>query len=274
MKPAHIVFAFLLTLLLGRAAFAIGPEDVRAQMTAGDYASAYSQAEQLGTADGYALAAEILLSEIMIGELEKNKKQAKRARKLAEAGLELDPTHQNARLQYAIADGFVTRETGDVSAWMKKLPQKTEAIVQAYRADFPADPRGDALLGAWHLAIARKAGDKNAQKWFSASTAQGRALFQKARLAEPDDVIIGINYAFALLALEEDEDEEGAVVPHTEEARQILTKVMATEPSDFLGSALKTYAAEALAHIDDRDLVRDYAGMFMDGKKPVLSDED
>jgi len=242
--------------------------EVRAAMDLGSFETAYVQAKNLETADGYALAAEILLSEIMIGAVEKNKKQAKRARKLAEEGLELDPTHQNARLQYAIADGFITRETGDVSAWMKKLPQKTHEIVEAYRTDFPGDPRGDALLGAWHLAIARKAGNKNAQKWFDASILQGRELFQQARVTEPDDIIISVNYAFSLLALDDDDFSD------TEEARVILTKVMETQPSNFLSGVLKIYAGEALTHIDDRDTVSDYVGMFLDGEVPSITEED
>ena len=269
MRRLHIITAVLASLTFGGQSFAIGPTEIRAEMDSGSFETAYVQAQGLETADGYALAAEILLSEIMIGEVEKNKKQAKRARKLAKAGLELEPTHQNARLQYAIADGFVTREAGDVSAWMKKLPQKTEAIVQAYRADFPADPRGDALLGAWHLAIARKAGNKNAEKWFGASIAQGQALFQKARVSEPNDIIIGVNYAFGLLALEEDDQDVNFA--YAEEARQILTEVMATAPADFLGQVLKTYAGEALAHIDDPEAVRDFTGLFMDGKKPSFN---
>lgn len=268
MIAIRLLLTLLVSLFLGGAAFAMGPGDIRIRMTAGDYDIAYAAAEDLGTADGYALAAEILLSEIMLGEVEKNKKQAKRARKLAEAGLELDPEHQNARLQYAIADGFVTRETGDVSAWMKKLPQKTEAIVQTYRTDFPGDPRGDALLGAWHLAIARKAGNKNAEKWFGASIAQGQALFQTALTAEPDNVIINVNYAFSLLALET--DDFGGV----EDAREILTQVGMTEPSDHLGRVLKTYAAEALSQIEDRDVVSGYAGMFLDGEKPEFELDD
>lgn len=272
MKRTRTAFLVLSALMLSVPAFSVGPAEVRAAMASGSFETAYAQAEALDTADGYALAAEILLSEIMIGEVEKNKKQAKRARKLAVAGFELDPSHQNARLQHAIADGFVTREAGDVSAWMKKLPQKTEAILQAYRTDFPADPRGDALLGAWHLAIARKAGDKNAEKWFGASIADGQALFQKSRDAEPNDIIIGVNYAFALLALEEDDQERTSA--HTEEARQILTHVMGLEPTEFLGQVLKTYAAEALMHIDNPEVIRDFAGMFMDGKKPQIQLED
>ena len=257
------------SLMLSGTAFAVGPLEVRASMATGAYETAFTQAEQMDSADGYALAAEILLSEIMIGEVEKNKKHAKRARDLAETGLELDPANQNARLQYAVADGFITRETGDMKAWMKKLPQKTQVIVQAYRTDFPDDVRGDALLGAWHLSIARRAGNKNGEKWFGASAEQGRELFLKARLAEPDDVIIGVNYAFALLALEDEDDVKDAA--HVEEARLILTEMTAKQPTDFLSQTLKTYAAEALSHIDDRDAVCNYAGMLMDGKKPVFS---
>ena len=265
MKRLQITLSVLASLLLSVPSLADGPTDVRQHMNNGSFETAFAQAEQLGTADGYALAAESLLSEIMLGQAKKNKKQAKRARKLAEAGLELDPKNQNARLQYAIAHGFVTRETGDVSAWMKKLPQKTQAVVQAYREDFPKDVRGDALLGAWHLAIARKAGNENAEKWFEASIAQGQSLFQNARTVKPDDIVISVNYAFSLLALKEDD------FPNVEEARQILTSVIATEPTDHLGRVLKIYADEALTLIDDRDAVRDYAGIFLDGEKPTLN---
>ena len=136
----------LASLLISVAAFAQSASEIRSQLTRGEFAGAFAVAEQSETADGQALAAEILLTEIMLGRAKKNKKQAKRARKLALAALEIEPNHQNARLQHAIADGFVTRETGDVSAWMKQLPQKTFKIVQAYRNDFPEDPRGDCLL--------------------------------------------------------------------------------------------------------------------------------
>jgi len=258
----------LLGLLLNVTALAVETEDIRTKMADGGYASSDAAAGQLETAEGYALSAEILLSEVMLGLAEKNKKQSKKARELAEAGLELEPTHQNSRLQYAIADGFVTRETGDVSAWMKKLPQKTHDVVQAYRNDFPNDPRGDALLGAWHLAIARKAGNKNAQKWFDASLEEGRTFFQYALETQNDDIVIRVNYAFSLLALKEED------YPETVEAREILKAVMNIEPADNLGQVLQNYAGKALAQIDNRDAVRDYAGMFLDGKVPVFENDD
>ena len=262
MNVSRYILGLVMCAVLTAPAHSADMASVMTHMQKGDYAVAYVEAENLQTADGLALAAESLLSEIMLGQAKKNKQQAKRARKLAKAALEIDPAHQNARLQYAIADGFVTRETGDVSAWMKKLPQKTQAIVQAYRDDFPNDARGDALLGAWHLAIARKAGNKNAEKWFGASISQGQDLFQKARTAKPDDIIIDVNYAFSLLALDVDDFGD------TDEARQILSEMVTLAPQDHLGEVLQSYAKDVLAKIDDRETVRDYTALFLEGETP------
>jgi len=265
MKILKPLLTACLTMALPLCAVASDLTTVETLMSSGDYAAASEQAALIATADAQSLAAEALLSEIMLGEVEKNKKQAKKARKLAEAALELDPTHQNARLQYAIADGFITRETGDVSAWMKKLPQKTQAVVQAYRTDFPDDVRGDALMGAWHLAIVRKAGDGNARKWFGANVADGQAFYDKAIAFEPDDAVIGVNYAFAMIALE-DED-----MPDVNAAWTILEKLVATPQTDNLNMTVLNYAREALTLRDDRDAARDYVGMFLDGEKPMLN---
>jgi tetratricopeptide (TPR) repeat protein len=259
--------SFLKTLMIGTAlmlspsAWAEAPSQ-RLMIGAGHFTAAAEQADTLQTSDAYALASEALLSEIMLGQAQKNKKQAKRARKLAEAALAIDPAHQNARLQYAIADGFVTRETGDVSAWMKKLPQKTHAVVQAYRTDFPDDPRGDALLGAGHLAIARKAGDGNAKKWFDASVAEGIALYEAALVRSPNDPVISVNYAFALIALEAEDRPD----PMLAKAR--LEQVATLEPNDVLNATMVNYARTALAQIDDVKAVSEYAGTFLDGKRP------
>lgn len=262
MKIFKFAAGFMTVACLSTFASAADVTTIRALMTAGDYDAAADQAEAFQTPESYALAAEALLSEIMLGEVEKNKKQSKRARELAEAALEADPSNQNARLQYAIADGFVTRETGDVSAWMKKLPQKTYAVVQAYRIDFPEDVRGDALMGAWHLAIVRKAGDGNAQKWFGANVADGQAFYNKAIAFEPDNAVIGVNYAFALIGLD-DED-----MPDVTTAREILERLTVMEPTDHLDKTVLEYGRVALVKLEDRDAARDYVGMFLDGEKP------
>jgi hypothetical protein len=124
------------------------------------------------------------------------------------------------------------------------------------------------MLGAWHLTIARKAGNKNAEKWFGASVEQGQSLFRSAQTVWPDDVIIGVNYAFALLALA-DEDLEDSV-----EARQTLQRIASLTAEDHMSTVLKTYAAQALKNIEDRSAVRAYADLFLNGKVPVFSAEE
>ena len=252
----------LIFVALSVSAQAFDVSIVRAEMAKGQFQDAYSLAEKSETAEGLALAAESLLTEILLGEAMKNKKQAKTARKLAQAALDLDPMHQNARLQFAVADGFITRETGDVSAWMKKLPQKTYGIIQSYRTDFPDDVRGDALLGAWHLAIVRKAGEKNANKWFEASIKDGQYLFEKALEKSPDDIIIGINYAFALIVLDEEEFSDLSV------ARKHLEYLSRLEPKDYLDQTLFAFGKEALSRLDNRENAQDYTAQFLDGKRP------
>ena len=268
MKRALISIVTVLSVFgAGLMSFANSPETIRQSITVGDFAAAFTQAETLETAEGYALAAESLLSEIMLGLAEKNKKQAKRARNFAQAALDLDPSNQAARLQYAVADGFVGREAGDVSAWMKKLPQKAKAIIKAYRSDYPNDARGEALLGAWHLTVARKAGNERAKKWFGANIADGRKLSQSALAAQPDDIVIAVNYAFSLLALEEEDFSD------IEEVRQVLLAVSTLNPEDHLGRVLKDYALNELGEIEHCERVRAYAEWFLEGKVPEFAAE-
>ena len=269
MKRVLISALTVLSLLgSGLTTFANSPEIIRQSITAGDFATAFTQAEALETSEGYALAAESLLTEIMLGQAEKNKKQAKHARKLAQVALDLAPSNQEARLNFAVADGFISRETGDVSAWMKKLPQKAEAIINAYRADYPNDARGEALLGAWHLTVARKAGSERAKKWFGANIADGRKLSQSALAAQPDDIVIAVNYAFSLLALKDE------AFSDIEEARQVLLTASTLNPEDHLGRVLKRYAVEALGEIENRERVRTYSEMFLEGEVPQFIADD
>jgi len=83
-----------------------------------------------------------------------------------------------------------------------------------------------------------------------------------ARAEQPNDAIIGVNYAFSLLALKDEDASD------TEEARQILTELASMAPSDHLGKTLQAYGQEALSRIEDRDKARDYAEMFLDGNVP------
>jgi tetratricopeptide (TPR) repeat protein len=249
-----------LTLFLVAPAYANDIATVQTLIKTGDYAAAHDTAVEIQSAEALALAAESLARQVMLGEVKKLKKTSKKARDLAEAALEIDPTHQNARLQYAITDGFVARLTGDVSAWMKKLPQKSFAKIEAYRADFPDDPRGDALLAAWHLGVIRKAGTSNGAKWFDASLQEGQRLYEGAMLASPDDPVIAMNYAFALIALGED------VYSDWNKVKSLLERVKRMPVTDDLSQKIEDHASAALTLLENKKASRDYAEAFLDGE--------
>jgi len=249
-----ILFSFLLAV----PAWANSPDEARALFESGDYETARVMAEDLQTAEGYALAAESLSAQILLGEVKKLNKRSKEARKLAEAALSLDPAHYNAKLQYALADGFVTRTSGDLTAWRKRLPMKTYEKIGTFRSTYPDDPKGLALEGAWHFGVLRKAGIKNGEKWFGASLTEGERLYGEARAKSHNDILIETNYAMALLAL------DGKA--YKAQAKPILEAVAAMPANDDLYRKVQEKAATVLAAYGDDKKVKKLAGRFLDGE--------
>ena len=248
----------LLTLLLAAPAWGNSAAEVRGLIASGDYETARVTAESLDTAEGYALAAESLSAQILLGEVTKLNKQSKQARALSQRALALDPALYNAQLQYALSDGFVTRTSGDITAWRKKLPSKTLAIIKDFRAAYPDDPKGLALEGAWHLGVIRKTGEKNGGKWFGASLAEGERLYAQARRLAPNDVLIETNYAMAFLVLD--------VETYSPQMKPILEAVAAMPANDDLYKKVQSKAATVLAAYGDDKRVKKLAGRFLDGK--------
>ena len=247
-----------LALLFAAPAWANTAEDARELITLGDYETARAIAQNLNTAEGYAMAAESLSAQILLGEVDKLNKTSKQARELSERALALDPSHYNARLQYALADGFVTRTSGNLTAWRKKLPTKTLATIQEFRAAHPNDVKAMALEGAWHLGVIRKTGEKNGGKWFGASLAEGERLYAEARAKAPNDVLIETNYALSLLVL--DAEKYGPQV------RPILESVANMPAPDDLYRKVQSKAAKVLAAYGDMDEAEKLAGRFLDGE--------
>lgn len=248
----------LLTLLLATPAWANSAAEVRGLIASGDYETARMTATSLQTAEGYALAAESLCAQILLGEVSKLNKQSKKARALSEQALALDPALYNAKLQYVLSDGFVTRTSGDLTAWRKKLPSKTLAVIQDFRAAYPDDPKGLALEGAWHLGVLRKTGEKNGGKWFGASLAEGERLYAEARAKAPNDVLIETNYALSLLVLGRD-----AYAP---QVRPLLEAVAAMPANDDLYRKVQGKAAKILAASEDLKTMEKMAERFLDGE--------
>ena len=208
-----------MTAFLGTSAWAGSLAEARDLFTAGEYNAAIDMARAENTPDGLVLAAETLSAKVMLGFVEDHNRSAKQAKKWAERAVKADPNSHEARVQFALAFGFETRTSSPFRAWRKKLPKKTLAAIDMVRTSFPEDPRGDALLGAWHLGIVRKAGAKRGRNMFGADEALGVGGYEKAVAAAPDDIVIGSNYAVTILAL----DTEKYFTRGTEVLRHIVS---------------------------------------------------
>ena len=253
-KPLLILFSFL----LAAPAWANSAAEVRGLIAAGDYETARVTAESLETAEGYALAAESLSAQILLGEVDKLNKQSKEARDLAEKALALDAENYNAKLQYALSDGFVTRTSNNITAWRKKLPMKTLGRIETFRQAYPEDPRGIALEAAWHMGVVRKAGEKNGGKWFGASLGEGERLYAEAMRLAPNDILIETNYALSLLVLD--------VERYGPQVQPILEAVATMPANDDLYRKVQSKAAKVLAAYGDDRKVKKFAGRFLDGE--------
>ena len=250
---------FWLSLIVSFMAWAAPIDDARALFVSGDYDTARSLAAQMQTAEGYTLAAESLSAQIMLGEVDKLNKRAIEARALAQKALDIDPSFYEARVQYALADGFVTRTSGNLTAWRKKLPMKTRSAIQDLHQDYPNDARVIALDAAWHLGVIRKTGETSGQKWFGASAEQGRDLYRQAIELAPQDLIIRSNYVMALLALKSE--------PDMVEIKAHLEDILLMVPKDDMTRKVQMRAQEIYGHLDDRKLCKKRAENFLDGRQ-------
>ena len=196
-----IVFTLGMLASFSLSSAAASLDEARSALNTGQYEQAYEQANALGNSAGLLLAAEILNTKVMLGQSDKPKKDSKLAMALAQQVLAQNPDNAEAKMLYAFAFGFNARTASILKAWRKKLPQKIHAAILETRAASPDDPRGDALLGGWHLSVAAKAGASKAQKLYGANEPAGHELFKKAMSAAPGDVFIAGNYIMMLTAL-------------------------------------------------------------------------
>lgn len=235
----------LCALLYPLAALAGPIEDIRAEIDSGQYASALQNAKALETSVGYALAAEALSAQIFLGRFDDVNDRAIEALDLAERAYALNPKSENAQLQYALAYGVMTRTSSVFRAWRKKYPIKSFEIVDSFRRAYPNNARGDALLGAWHLGVIRKAGAGNAEKWYDATLSNGIMSYNTAMRAAPQDIIIASTFATALYAIDPE--------IYAYNARELLEWTASIPVQTALEREVQSRMAEILAVMDTED---------------------
>ena len=245
--------------LSASAAFACCTEtEARDALIAGEFDLAANAAQQLGTNEAKLIAAEALSAKVLLGLAKDDKDTAKDALALSQSVLSSEPKNTEAQFQYAIADGFITRAASPLTAWRKKLPQKTKALIDTLCESASQDGRAFALLGAWHMGILRKTGEKNGKKWFGADLAEGQAAYEAALTLRPEDIIITSNYALSLAELD-----FGANGPR---ARTMLISVLAATPKDAVEREVQSRMRDVLTLWDDKKARKKRIEQFLDGE--------
>jgi len=243
---------------LSGKAFADDPRlgAARQKFLKGDYVSAIEAGKDIETAAGLALAAEAMSAQVLLGQVEKRRKTATKARKLAKKALKRDPDSHEANIQFALARGFETQSSSPVRVWRKGLIKKSKDAIIAVREKFPEDPRGDALMGAWHLGIVRRAGEGRAKDWFEATEADGIAFYESALKQSPDDIIILSNFATTLLAIDS--------AKYGDTAKALMDRAFAAEPSYSLEASVQNRLRKLEPLYDDPEALQSMAEAILD----------
>lgn len=210
---------------------------------AGDWIAAEQRAATASDAASKTLAAQAVLARLMAGEMAgeprgDRRDAARRAQSYARAALDIEPDYAPAHLRLAAGIGYEARYRSTVSAAMARLPQRGLSHIERALELDPGDPWGHAMLGAWHLEVARKGGEGV----FGADTGVGLAAYRRAVAMEEAEPAIPYHFALALIAADPD--------AHRREALELLDQALAEPAGDAFEDAAQALARTLKAAVE------------------------
>ena len=168
---------------------------------AGDYEQAAERAMNIGGAENYALAARALNAAAYLEDDNKTaRKLAKRARDFAVDAIDADASFVEGHLQYAIAIAQRASRMSGFRAFLSGSAGKARDALDAALALEPENAWALSSSAAWHLEVARRAGDGR----FGSDAALGYQQFAAARRLDPENISIAYEAALRLIAFDND----------------------------------------------------------------------
>ena len=210
------------------------PPDLAAMFASGQYLEAAERAEVADTADDLAFAARSLLARCMTGEHEPDAAMVDRAASDAREALKLDPDHEEARLQLAIALSLKSRTMSLMDAWYAGYGGDGRKLAEDVLAIDPSNYYAHGFLAVWNVEVRRRGGVLGAGLLKASVEAGWRQYEEAARLA-PDDVGIHWQFARALVALDAGR--------YGDEAAVILDRALAATAGDHVEMVMQARAA-------------------------------
>lgn len=218
----------LLLLLISLPVNADGYSEAQNLYSAGQYQRAAEQARQLGTADGFALAAraELVVAAYIEAERDLALLSLEQAARDAQNAIVLDPTHIEGRLQAAIAQGYQARIERSPS-----LARDAKALIDDVLSARPDHAYALATLGGWHGETIATIGGFLAALTTGASKKEFMQAFDAALEADKDNPAIRAYYARILLDIGGKKFER--------RAEEVLDEAISLHPRDAFEAMLQ-----------------------------------
>ena len=197
----------------------------------GQYVEAADIAAQTLGAPALAFAARAYLAGVMSADLgTADLALVKKAQSAAERALVLDPTNVEARVQLAMAKGFVAMSMGNLEAHFKGVGKDVRHHLEEALIINPEDPWALSILGGWHMEVNRKAGGFQGRLFYKANQETGLALLEQALALDPNSIPIHQQFAALLIATKKQN--------HQDRAKEILGSALKLEPRHAFDAAM------------------------------------
>jgi hypothetical protein len=196
---------FLLTVFAGMAKAATF-QDAETLYDLGNFRAAALVAEHEGGADALALAARCrLVRAAYLLPRDRAIPELKEAETLARQALAADPGNVEASLDLAIALGYRARAEGYVAAYFQGLAKEAKQLIADAMQKAPDDGWAAAIAGGWNTEIVMAAGPSLAAKLYGAMASSAMQSFKRAVVLDPENPVIRLEYAKAILKLDGDD---------------------------------------------------------------------
>lgn len=201
---AAVVF---LSLAVASASAAEGGKSPFELYRSGDYEAAIAAGEAANSGEGLAVAARAAFAEANLSE-QPCLACLKRVEGLARRSVKLDAGHPDAFVYLAAALGYEARIIGYVRASLARYPEQAKDAIDRALAVAPDDAWSLAAAGAWHIEIVRNGGSLLARTLYGARFDAGVDYFRRAFAADPQNLVIHLQYVLALSAYDLDANRE------------------------------------------------------------------
>lgn len=222
-------------------------EDIQVLFNNGQFAEAVIEGRDLGTAEGYVLAARSQLVLILYLTSPAERDGAiNQAIRDGEAALALDNGNVEAMVNLGVAFGLRGKEEQSISDGKRSRDLLKKAVQMA-----PDNSWAIGALASWHAETVYQAGRLPASIIFGADRKSARSLFARAVLADPENLTIRAGYVRALLKL--DENNRKDLKKDTALINENIAYILKSEPANALEEIVKLQIREIKTALDNGD---------------------